>query len=64
VDSRNAYTLVIALLATLKLVLNAFHINVITQDVINYTANLIAGAVVVYGIFSKHEKKSKSKGEN
>ena len=52
----NVITLIIAILGALKLVLNAFGIDIITDQNINDIANGIAAIVTVVGVIISHKK--------
>ena len=52
----NVVTLIIAILGALKLVLNAFGIDIITEQNINDIANGIAAIVTIAGVIMSHKK--------
>jgi uncharacterized membrane protein len=53
----NYVTLIVALLGTAKLVLQAFGIDVITDDMIDKAANVVAAVVTLVGVIITHRKK-------
>lgn len=55
--SINYVTLIIAILGAVKLVLQAFGIDVITDDMIDKAANVVAAVVTLVGVVISHRKK-------
>lgn len=58
--SINWVTLVVALLGAAKIVLQAFGVDLITDDMIDLTSNIVAGIVTLVGVIMSH---TKPKGE-
>lgn len=52
----NWVTLTIALLGAAKIVLSVFGIEIITDDLIDSTANAVAAVVAVVGVVMSHSK--------
>lgn len=55
----NWVTLTIALLGAAKIVLSVFGIEIITDDLIDSTANAVAAVVAVVGVIMSHSKTQK-----
>jgi uncharacterized membrane protein len=53
----NWVTLVVALLGAAKLILQAFGVDVITDDIIDGTSNFVAAVVTFVGVIMSHRKK-------
>jgi len=58
--SINWVTLVVALLGAAKLVLQAFGIDVITDDMIDKASNVVAAVVTLVGVTMSHRKGEKT----
>lgn len=56
----NWVTLVVALLGAAKLVLQAFGIDVITDDMIDKASNVVAALVTLVGVIMSHRKGEKT----
>ena len=52
----NYVTLIVALLGAAKLALQAFGIDVITDDMIDKSANVVAAVVTLVGVVISHRK--------
>lgn len=55
-ENRNYYTLTLSLLGAVKLVLNSFGINIITDHMANDLANAIATIITIVGVIMTHLK--------
>ena len=53
----NYVTLLVAVLGAVKLILQSFGIDVITDDMIDAASNVVAAAVTLVGIIMSHRKK-------
>lgn len=53
----NVVSLTIAILGALKIVLEAFNVDLITDDQINSIANAVAAVVTIVGVMISHRKK-------
>lgn len=53
----NWVTLIVALLGAAKIVLEAFGLDIITDDVINQSSNAVAAIVAIIGVLMSHRKK-------
>lgn len=57
--NRNSVTLTLALLATLKLILQLYHVSIITDEQLNDIVNGIAALATVIGVYMTHIKRQK-----
>jgi uncharacterized membrane protein len=63
-DRGNIYTLVIGILGAIKLILQAFGIDIITDDAIDAIANGVAAVVAIIAVLlHNHPKKKNFKKE-
>ena len=60
----NWVTLIVALLGAAKIVLEAFGIDIITDDVINQASNAVAAIVAIVGVLISHRKPNKEAVNN
>lgn len=58
-QNRQLVTLIIGLLAAVKIILQAFGIDIISDTQMNQIADGIAALATVIAVFMKHEKSSK-----
>lgn len=52
----NYYTLALGLLGAAKLILNAFGVDLISDDNVNAIANGVAALLSVVGVYTNHQK--------
>ncbi|WP_167357090.1 hypothetical protein [Paenibacillus pectinilyticus] len=52
----NYYTLVLGLLGAVKLILNAYGVDLITDDTVNAIANGVAALLSVAGVYTNHKQ--------
>lgn len=57
--NRNYYTITLALLGAVKLALNSFNIDIITDSQVNEIANGVAAVLTIGGVVMTHIKKLK-----
>ena len=60
----NWVSLVVAMMGAAKLVLQAFGIDVITDDVIDQSANAVAAIVTLVGVVMSHRKGGNTVADN
>ena len=60
----NWVTLTVAILGAVKLILQSMGIDIITDQVIDVSSNLVAGVVTLVGIFLTHRKPNKEVANN
>lgn len=52
----NMVTIIIAILGAIKIVLQAFNLNIITDENINAIANGVSAVATIAGVFMSHRK--------
>lgn len=57
--NRNNATLTVALLATLKVILQLYHVSIITDEQLNDIVNGTAALATVIGVYMTHLKRQK-----
>lgn len=57
--NRNYYTITLALLGAIKLALNSFSIDIITDTQMNDLANGVSAVITICGVVMTHIKKAK-----